>query len=339
MRDALVADLRLAGHQVTVLGDVRVNQDFVEQHATWLPVPDAQTFHSAFARAVDDADLAWLIAPEIAGAYEKMTQLAEARVELVSPSTCLVRLAGNKQATCEYLIQRGIASPRGRTWRVGQPIPVPEGEFLHSILKPNDGAGSESVQRLQHKNRSKPQDKLRLDVGRLYRVEEWIEGQPYSVAILGGKSDFIVLEPCHQHISADGSFSYEGGSFPVESPDRDLLIETATGVAQVLPKWKGFIGLDIVLGPTGAVVIEINPRLTASYLGLRKFYWENLAKTVLDSLNGSLPSLSSRNFQLQFDPYGESMCRKVDKKDATAACKWQPWTSEVPATNVGVRRR
>lgn len=330
MRDALVTDLRLAGQHVTVLGDTRLNQNPIQQHATCVSVCDTASFHVAFARAVANVDLAWLIAPESGGAYQQIARQAEAEVQLVSPSADFASLAGHKQATSDFLIERGIASPRGRTWSVGQPIPDLKSPL---VIKPNDGAGSRGVQRLHHQDQSGHEyNPLNVDAGAVYRVEEWIEGPSFSVAMLGCSRGFVVLEPCRQQISCDGSFRYQGGRLPVESPQRELLLETATCVAQVLPQWQGFIGLDIILSPTGAVVIEINPRLTTSYVGLRRFYRENLAKTVVDSLCESMVSLSSRNFQLQFDPYGMLSCLKVDTGAAIAPCDWQPWTSAVRST-------
>jgi predicted ATP-grasp superfamily ATP-dependent carboligase len=70
----------------------------------------------------------------------------------------------------------------------------------------------------------------------------------------------------------------------------------------------GFIGIDMVLGhdPDGRVdsVIEINPRLTTSYVGLRVASRTNLAQALLDVADGKPPDLSFDETPLEFDPDG-----------------------------------
>jgi hypothetical protein len=52
------------------------------------------------------------------------------------------------------------------------------------------------------------------------------------------------------------------------------------------------------------VVIEINPRLTTSYVGLRALASENLAAAMLDVASGRTPRLSFADRQLEFDSDG-----------------------------------
>ena len=79
---------------------------------------------------------------------------------------------------------------------------------------------------------------------------------------------------------------------------------------EALPEPTGYLGIDLVLGPDpgGAddVVIEINPRLTTSYVGLRAAAAEgvNLAAAMLDVRLGRRPWLSFQPVGLQFDPDG-----------------------------------
>jgi predicted ATP-grasp superfamily ATP-dependent carboligase len=50
----------------------------------------------------------------------------------------------------------------------------------------------------------------------------------------------------------------------------------------------GYVGVDLVLADAGPIVLEINPRLTTSYCGLRDALGINPAALVLD---GTLVSL------------------------------------------------
>ncbi len=54
---------------------------------------------------------------------------------------------------------------------------------------------------------------------------------------------------------------------------------------------RGYLGVDLILGPQGVSVIEVNPRLTTSYVGLRRVIRENLAGLIARAALGrALPS-------------------------------------------------
>ncbi len=75
-----------------------------------------------------------------------------------------------------------------------------------------------------------------------------------------------------------------------------------------LPGALGFLGIDLVLGddPAGSqdVVIEINPRLTTSYVGLRRLAEGNLAAAMLTIATGRPAALSFGRQGVQFAPNG-----------------------------------
>ena len=52
---------------------------------------------------------------------------------------------------------------------------------------------------------------------------------------------------------------------------------------------RGYVGVDLVLTDADAVVIEVNPRLTTAYLGVRAALDENIAALALEACAGRLP--------------------------------------------------
>ncbi len=70
----------------------------------------------------------------------------------------------------------------------------------------------------------------------------------------------------------------------------------------------GYLGVDLILGDhddgSRDFVIEINPRLTTSYVGLRAASRSNLAQAMLDVAGGRLPTLSFHNEPIEFDADG-----------------------------------
>jgi predicted ATP-grasp superfamily ATP-dependent carboligase len=76
---------------------------------------------------------------------------------------------------------------------------------------------------------------------------------------------------------------------------------------EAVPGLKGYVGVDLVLADDGAdQVIEINPRLTTSYLGLRALAETNLAEAMLAIATGRpLPKLRWQAGPVHFRASGE----------------------------------
>jgi predicted ATP-grasp superfamily ATP-dependent carboligase len=78
--------------------------------------------------------------------------------------------------------------------------------------------------------------------------------------------------------------------------------------ARALPEARGYIGVDLVLGKAADgsrdYVIEINPRLTTSYIGLRAASQMNLAAAMVDACRGRRPDLCFDHSPLEFDADG-----------------------------------
>jgi len=72
-----------------------------------------------------------------------------------------------------------------------------------------------------------------------------------------------------------------------------------------LPETVGYVGIDLVLGrdPNGSedFVIEVNPRLTTSYVGLRAAAQGNLADAMVRISAGESSELSFSERPLEFD--------------------------------------
>jgi predicted ATP-grasp superfamily ATP-dependent carboligase len=51
-----------------------------------------------------------------------------------------------------------------------------------------------------------------------------------------------------------------------------------------MPGLAGYVGVDLIVGENAITVLEVNPRLTTSYAGLRRAIGANPARLVLDLL-------------------------------------------------------
>jgi predicted ATP-grasp superfamily ATP-dependent carboligase len=128
------------------------------------------------------------------------------------------------------------------------------------------------------------------------------------------------LPSCRQHLGQDGEFRYLGGETPldglidglfdgmIDGPlDRRAKALAEKAVRAIGPA-QGYVGVDLVLGAaadgSSDAVIEVNPRLTTSYVGTRQLARENLAAAMLAVARGESPPLSFLRRKVEFTPEG-----------------------------------
>jgi len=277
MQSALSIDLRAAGHTVLTLENDSNRQRSFHQLAT-------------------NANAVILLAPEIGGILLRLArQVEQWQCRLLSPNSRLIEIATNKHHTAEHLRARGVAAPPGIVVATGttrdQHLPW-QGP---TVSKPLDGAGSWGVQRVEPLSQPLPF---------AVRLEPFCSGIPASVAVLCGPAKRVALVACRQHLGGKTEFCYLGGSLPLPTLLSQRAQKLALHALSQMPPTVGYVGVDLVLGHHGDgsqdVVIEINPRLTTSYVGLRHIYRENLADAWLKIAEGGETQLSFIDEAVEF---------------------------------------
>jgi predicted ATP-grasp superfamily ATP-dependent carboligase len=123
--------------------------------------------------------------------------------------------------------------------------------------------------------------------------QPFVPGRAASVAFLCGPNGNIPLIPAFQHLSDDGRFHYLGGELPIPPPLAERAVRLATQAVACVPGLLGYVGVDLVLGDaadgSADFAIEINPRLTTSYVGLRRLAECNLAEAMLKVATAAEP--------------------------------------------------
>jgi predicted ATP-grasp superfamily ATP-dependent carboligase len=113
-----------------------------------------------------------------------------------------------------------------------------------------------------------------------------------------------MLPACSQRLSDDGRMTYLGGALITEPALAERASLLAERALTALPPARGFVGVDLILGPSAHgdddAVIEINPRVTTSYVGLRQAIDHNLAQSLLKAVNGEVVEITVRNPNIEF---------------------------------------
>ena len=302
MISALAADFAaMPGAAVTVLRDLRLDQ---------LPLPgcemveidSAASWRDEFGARAAAADHTLVIAPEFDGILRTtLERLADAGGRALNASVEFVSLATNKQRTAERLAASGVPTPSGRVIEAdAERLPA---DFTYpAVLKPLDGAGSQHTLLIHGPADEPPAYPW------LRRLEQYVPGRPASVAALCGPAGRVLLPPCWQALSDDGRFAYRGGALIREPALAARARALAAHVLDAMPPAHGYVGVDLVLGddPDGArdVAIEVNPRLTTSYVGLRAALRHNLADALVRVAQGHAVELPDHDSGVEFTAAG-----------------------------------
>jgi predicted ATP-grasp superfamily ATP-dependent carboligase len=269
-----------------------------------------------FVTVARGCDFALVIAPEPDDVLATRCEWAlEAGCRLLGPSPEAVRLCADKLRLAEHL-QRpecgGILAPRTILYESNHP----PGDGYPYVIKPRSGAGAQAtfvVASAEEFSRAGDFARSQGYEGELI-AQPYCRGQPGSIAVIMPPPDAprtpLVLPPAEQVIettSPSGQLRYAGGS--VEYPVRHQVATIhAESLALMIPGLWGYFGIDFVFDRANwseTFVIEINPRLTTSYVGLRRLCNVNLMGVLLGAARGKMPAPPSwREGRVRFDPDG-----------------------------------
>lgn len=245
-------------------------------------VPHGQETEEQFEKLARWADYSLIIAPEFDGLLlQKARTVLEAGGKLLGPSPAAIELCSDKWKLYEHWRSRGVATPDTFL----QP-PVDEAEPTEFLSKHRYGAGSLGIAKLQ------TWDDVNWNTETL--CQRIVAGTAASVVlILFRDGSSILCPPSLQHLSSDGFFQYRGGTILGGNEFSARVQRIALNAVRGIEGLVGYVGVDVVLGETTDWAIEINPRITTSYLGLRKVSDGNLLEAMLSSaapfLNWNIP--------------------------------------------------
>lgn len=279
MRDALINDLEdLPGVRVVTTHDARVP---APARGTSLPIDEGDDPLAAWQTLAAKSHCSWPIAPETGGALAGLVEyLGATGTRVIGPDLFTVRLCSSKRATGAVL--RGAGIPVVASYPA-EALPADLAPPI--VLKPDDGAGSIDTYVL---------DRLPDDLaGRAgFIVEPFIAGDAASLIVLCRAGRAHVLAANRQNIVRHGEALAFAGVEVGGIPISDELRALAERIHDALPGLSGIIGIDYVATREGPVVIEINPRLTTSYAGLRRSLGVNPAAFVAELIrDGAVPDL------------------------------------------------
>ena len=291
MLAALLADLlAIPGVEVLALRDRRLplpGRAFPGPEWVWVEPP--RDGLACLAATLPRVDAVWPIAPETGGILESICRTVEqADKGLFTTPAAGVRLAASKHATIQRLQAHGVPVVPTERLESGNAALLPFS--LPCVIKPDDGVGCEAAWIVRY-----PSDwdgiHGQFATGTNWIVQPLIAGESLSLSALFSRGHAVLWTVNRQHIVEEGhGFRLAGCGVNALDDSDGNFADLARRVAAAVPELWGYAGIDLIRNEAGLHVLEINPRLTSSYAGLRSALSGNPAASVLELWrSGRLP--------------------------------------------------
>ncbi len=292
--------------------------DRLTVHYASTPDKEFQLFKELCAKA----DAVLLIAPELDEVLLKRRTLIETfKTTFLGSNLQAVTLFSDKLQTFHWLLEHRL--PTVPTFLLERD-PAPTG-FSHvpAVIKRRDGAGAVDTRLIQSEAEWDECVRQLRDAQRLHLFvwQPFVEGLSLScTALLDNQGRLLEIFPVgEQQVSVFDEFRYHGGLIPapVPEPIKSIVEQTVRHFCESAQGLHGLVGLDFLI-PLETVdtstpfplIVDVNPRLTTSYVGYRQLTEQNILEHLLAAM---LPSQSSphrlsplfwRDTEIRFDSTG-----------------------------------
>ncbi len=309
MRDALLHDLGELPYKIATCFDQRVPLDArldTSIYAACRPINKNEHAWHIWAELIKSCDAVLVVAPETDGILLKFAQLTQDLGKIwLGCSLDAIDVCGDKLKTYQFLHQNFLHQNN---------VPIPTFTLAELIAydakyptilfsqnnqyvcKPRVGAGCEDT--CVFSNAQALFKFLQNGRAESHIIQSFIQGESASLTMLCAHGKAHLLSCNAQKISIkNGEISYKGSAVNACKQHWAVFARVADFLAEKLIGLNGFIGVDVVFDEKLMCVIDINPRLTTSYVGLRQSIGVNPAKLMFDAhenKNFVLPTLKRK---------------------------------------------
>jgi predicted ATP-grasp superfamily ATP-dependent carboligase len=257
-----------------------------------------------------------VIAPETEGILQSLVKSVEqtGAVSLNCPASAIGKVV-DKTVLHESLKKLGVPTPETITFSVADGVAEVK-RAIHGrlrfplIFKPSNDVSccGLSVVRNESQVAGAVGKIKRESASKRFVAQELIKGAAASVSLISSGSEALSISLNRQDVTIgapDAISSYSGGLVPFDHPLRHSAFAVAEKIVKSFRNLKGYIGMDLVLTEDEAVAIEVNPRLTTSYIGLRRVINFNPAEAILNAV-------SKRKLPIDIQTCGYAFFSKVE---------------------------
>ena len=285
MLQALTKDLSTQfGVELYITCDYRLPEHFFLQFSNinLIQVAKDSDIKSIFTDLCHQCDAVWPIAPESDGLLAELCEIvAASNALLLNTAATAVEVTGNKLTTFNYLSENQISAIltsllSDYQWQTNDTY----------VIKPLDGVGCENSFIVRDKAEYK---QVTANIGNRseYIIQPYVEGRSISLSCLFKQGHAWLICCNEQRINVEQQqFTLTSCIVNYATEQRPIFNDIISAIADAIPGLWGYVGIDLIATSTGSKVLEINPRLTTSYVGIKEALGVNVAENVLQLING-----------------------------------------------------
>jgi predicted ATP-grasp superfamily ATP-dependent carboligase len=296
MLRTLISDFKAAGHYVTTTVDSRLARLNPPLDADCIvPVFSSREVQAAIRKVSASADAAYVIAPETEGVLQSLVESVEQTgvASLNCPASTIGKVV-DKTVLQASLKKLRVPTPETLTFSVADGVEEIK-RAVHGrlnfplIFKPSNDVGCCGLSVLKNENQvAGAVGKIKREsASKRFLAQELIKGAAASVSLISTGSEALSISLNRQDVTIgapDKISSYNGGLVPFDHPLRRRAFAVAEKIVKSFRNLRGYVGVDLVLTEEEAVAIEVNPRLTTSYIRLRRVVNFNPAEAIVNAV-------------------------------------------------------
>ncbi len=241
-------------------------------------------------------DALLVIAPETDGIlYSLCNEFSHCGFLLLNSTSFALQITGNKYSTYRYFKEHGI--PQIPTYRLHELNDLCTDKY---VLKPVDGVGCEGLRLFS--NISMLEKELLSCGGNSLIAQPFINGKHVSLSLMCWNGECILLCANEQNIvEQEGNLKLLGCK--TNALDNAEFNTLSKKIIKAIPGLRGYIGIDVLVTNEQILLVEINPRLTTSYVGIKSALGFNPAAMMLHCfIHKQLPKFAPmRNDKITVD--------------------------------------
>ncbi|MHA1623931.1 MAG: ATP-grasp domain-containing protein [Promethearchaeota archaeon] len=289
MLRVIVEDFKNLGFQIKTLIDHRIQHmirylktDFSKE------INQNMDIFLEVKNAVKDCKYVFIIAPEFSGILYNLTKIMKDQNKIIlSMSLEAIRLGSSKFETYKYFKAQEVSTPLtyhlpSHLLHKDHVMKIILNFKLPVIIKPEDGVGAENIFYFENKSQISSfftSNRSQFESDRDYIIQEYVSGKDLSVSIIENSQGLNILSINAQFVEIsklNSNSSYLGGYTPI-SDYENVRKNLKKQFRQLnLIGFTGYYGIDFIRKTDNSLsFIEINPRLTTSYVGIRNITKKN----------------------------------------------------------------
>ena len=294
MVHALVEDFLKAKHSVTLLLDSRLKTLFSATPSLFIHlVKEHDDPTQILTQYANHVDANMIIAPEHNRILSTLVLgLEQNTAKTLNGTSKSIIQASNKHTLSTILSHLKIPTPPTIAFTLTAPL-----DEIHAqlstltyplILKPIDGISCSGLSLVSTPEQIHPaiqriHQHTKTNIG---LAQPFIKGIPVSVSLLASEKDVIALSLNRQFLELNDPKQpsrYIGGHVPYNHPLKKQTFAICKQLIRHFKGLRGYLGIDLILTKDTPMVLEINPRLTTSYLGIRQVLDYNIGQLLIDA--------------------------------------------------------